>query len=57
MELKVNNTKLDLTGTVSGSFKDYTLGEVTINAGPGTIEIKCLTEVPTINVFKFIPKA
>lgn len=57
MELKVNGTKLNLTGTVSGSFADYLLGEVTINAGPGTIEIKCLTEVPTINVFKFIPKA
>ena len=56
MELKVNGTKLDLTGTVSGnSFTDYLLGEVTLAAGPGTIEIKCLTTVPTINMFRFIP--
>lgn len=56
MELKVNGTKLDLTGTVSGnSFTDYLLGEVTLTAGPGTIEIKCLTTVPTINMFRFIP--
>ena len=57
MELKVNNVKLNLTNTVSGGFADYLLGEVTLTAGPGTIEIKCLTEVPTINLFKFIPKA
>ena len=55
MELKVNGTKLTLTNTVSGSFKDYVLGEVTIDAGPGTIEITCKTAVPTINLFKFIP--
>ena len=56
MDLKVNGVKLDLTGTVSGSFTDYTLGEVNITtAGPGTIEIKCNTTVPTINLFKFIP--
>ena len=56
MELKINGTKLDLTGTVSGnSFTDYLLGEVTLAAGPGTIEIKCLTTVPTINMFRFIP--
>ena len=56
MEVKVNGTKLNLTGEVSGnSFTDYLLGEVSLAAGPGTIEIKCLTTVPTINMFRFIP--
>ena len=58
MEVKVNGTKLNLTGSVSGnSFTDYLLGEVTLAAGAGTIEIKCLTTVPTINMFRLIPKA
>ena len=58
MELKVNNTPLTLSGTVSGnSFTDYLLGEVTLTAGKVTIEIKCLTAVPTINLFRFIPNA
>ena len=58
MEIKVNNVKLNPTGTVSGnSFTDYLLGEVTLTAGKGTIEIKCLTTMPCINMFRFIPKA
>ena len=58
MEVKVNGVKLNLTGEVSGnSFTDYLLGEVTLAAGAGTIEIKCLTTTPTINMFRFIPKA
>ena len=58
MEVKVNGTKLNVTGTVQGnSFTDYLLGEVTLAAGAGTLEIKCLTVVPTINMFRFIPKA
>ena len=58
MEIKVNNVKLNPTGTVSGnSFTDYLLGEVTLTAGKGTIEVKCLTTMPCINMFRFIPKA
>jgi len=57
MELKINGVKLDLTGEVSGSFTEYLLGEVTLTAGAGTVEIKCLTTVPTINMFRFVPKA
>ena len=58
MEIKVNNVKLNPTGTVSGnSFTDYLLGEVTLAAGKGTIEITCLTAVPCINMFRFLPKA
>ena len=58
MEIKVNGVKLNPTGTVSGnSFTDYPLGEVTLAAGKGTIEIKCLTTVPCINMFRFLPKA
>ncbi len=56
MQLKVGDTNLTLTGTVSGnSFTDYLLGEVALAAGQATIEIKCLTAVPTINMFRFIP--
>ena len=58
MELKVNNNKLTLTGTVSGnSFTNYALGEVTLTAGKNVIEITCLVSVPSINLFKFVPKA
>ena len=56
MVLKLNNVKLDLSGTVSGnSFTDYLLGEVTLEAGEGSIEITCVSAVPTINLFRFIP--
>lgn len=58
LELKINGVKLDLTGIVSGnSFKDYLLGEVTLAVGKVTIEITCITSVPTINLFRFVPKA
>ena len=57
-EIKINGTKLDLSGEVSASsFTDQLLGEVTLAAGKVTIEIKCLEKVPTINLFRFIPKA
>ena len=58
MEVKVNNTAVAATGTVSGStFTDYLLGEVNLNAGENVITIKCLTTVPTMNLLRFIPKA
>ena len=58
MTLKVNNEPLTLSGTVSGSsFTDYLLGEVTLAAGPASIEITCVTAVPTINLFRLLPKA
>lgn len=57
MELTVNGNAVTLAGTVSGSFTSYLLGEVNLNAGANVMTIKCLTTVPTINMFRFIPKA
>ena len=58
MTIKVNNVVVAASGTVSGnSFTDYLLGEVNLTAGENTIEITCLTTVPTINMFRFLPKA
>ena len=58
MTVKVNGTVITPSGTVSGnSFTDYLLGEVTLKAGENEIEITCLTTVPTINMFRFLPKA
>ncbi len=58
MELKVNGTKVEMSGTVApSSFSTYLLGDVTLAAGKNTIEIKCISAVPGINLFKFIPKA
>ena len=58
MELKVNGTKLDLIGEVApGTFNTYLLGDVTLTAGKNVITIKCITSVPGINLFNFIPKA
>ena len=58
MELKVNGVKLDLTGEVApGTFATYLLGDVTLTAGKNVITIKCISSVPGINLFNFIPKA
>lgn len=57
MELTVNGNAVTLAGTVSGSFTSYLLGEVNLNADANVMTIKCLTTVPTINMFRFIPKA
>lgn len=58
MELTLNGAKLTLSGEVAaGTFETYLLGEVTLNAGKNTIEIKCISAVPGINLFKFVPKA
>ena len=58
MELKVNDVKLDLTGEVApGTFATYLLGDVTLTAGKNVITIKCISSVPGINLFNFIPKA
>ena len=58
MEVKVNGTAVNATGSVSGnSFTDHLLGEVNLTAGENTITIKCLTTVPTMNMLRFIPKA
>ena len=57
MELKVNGVKLDLTGEVApGTFATYLLGDVTLTAGKNTITIKCISSVPGINLFNFVPK-
>lgn len=56
MTLKVGNTTMTPTGTVSGNtFTEYPIGQITLAAGPSTIEITCNTSVPGINLFKFIP--
>lgn len=56
IELKVNGTVIPLTGVVSGSsFTYYTLGVVSLNNGTNTIEIKCLTTAPQMNLFRFVP--
>lgn len=58
MEFSVNDVKLTLSGEVSGSsFNNYYLGEVTLAQGDNTITIKCLTVVPQMNTFRFIPNA
>ena len=58
MELTLNGAKLTLSGEVAaGTFETYLLGEVTLNASKNTIEIKCISAVPGINLFKFVPKA
>lgn len=58
LEIKINGTKLNITTEVSSSsFTDFLLCEVTLAAGKATIEIKCIEKVPTINLFRFIPKA
>ena len=58
MELTLNGAKLTLSGEVAArTFETYLLGEVTLNAGKNTIEIKCISAVPGINLFKFVPKA
>ena len=57
MELTLNGAKLTLSGEVAArTFETYLLGEVTLNAGKNTIEIKCISAVPGINLYKFIPK-
>ena len=56
IELKVNGTVISLTGEISGSsFVYYDLGVVALNSGANTIEIKCLTTAPQMNLFRFIP--
>ena len=59
MTLKVNGTVVTSSASVSGNtFTEYLIGDVTFSsAGPATIEITCITSVPGINLFKFIPKA
>ena len=58
IELKINGNKLDMEGTVlGGAFAIYTLGEVNLTAGPNTMTIECKTDAPTIDLFRFIPKA
>ena len=58
IELKVNGNVIALSGTISGSsFKLYELGNVALVAGNNTIEIKCLTTAPQMNMFRFVPLA
>lgn len=58
IELKLNGNVVALTGTISGSsFKLYELANVALVAGNNTIEIKCLTTAPQMNMFRFVPLA
>ena len=58
MTLKLNDDVVTTTAVVnSNSFIEYEIADVTLTAGPATIEITCVTSVPGINYFKFIPKA
>ena len=59
MEVKVNGgAALSMSGSVtSGAFKLYELGEITLNAGANVLTIKSLTDIPTIDLFRFVPKA
>ena len=56
MTLKINGITLDLTGEVKGSsFNNYYLGEVMLGKTDCEIEITCLTAVPQMNLFRFVP--
>ena len=56
MTLKINGITLDLTGEVKGSsFNNYYLGEVILDKTDCEIEITCLTAVPQMNLFRFVP--
>lgn len=58
IELKFNNTKLDLTGTVTGrSNADYILGVVNTQIGENTITITNKEAAPAIDFFKLVPNA
>ena len=58
MTLKVNGVTMALSGKVSGSsFNNYYLGQVQLGKTDCQIEITCLTAVPQINLFRFIPNA
>ena len=59
MEVKVNGgDALVMSGSVtSGAFNLYELGEATLAAGPNTITIKSLTDIPTIDLLRILPKA
>ena len=58
IELKFNNAKLNLTGTVTGrSNADYELGVVTTQVGENTITITNKEAAPAIDFFKLVPNA
>ena len=58
MTLKVGGNIVNSTVSVTGStFTEYEIGDVALTAGSVNIEITCITSVPSINLFKFIPKA
>ena len=59
MEVKVNGgDALTMTGSVtSGAFNLYELGEITLTAGANVLTVKSLTDIPTIDLFRFVPKA
>ena len=58
MKFELNDQVITLSGEVAPStFNTYLLGDVTLKTGTNTIKITCITSVPSINLFKFIPKA
>ena len=57
MEIKINGQVVAISSSVSGySFVTFVLGEVTLAAN-NTMEVKNLGGIPSIDLFKFQPKA
>ena len=66
MEIKVNGAAVTLAGQAEGgTFTDYKLADVALNAGKNTMTVKNLaadaedgtTTICTIDLFEFVPKA
>ena len=55
MELTINEATIPLNQEITGSFKEYNLGFVNLNLGPGTIVVKAKGTMPTINMFRLVP--
>ena len=57
MEIKINGQAVTISGSVSGyTFTTYVLGDVTLAAN-NTMEVKNVSGIPSIDFFKFQPKA
>ena len=55
MELTINEATIPLNQEITGSFKEYNLGFVNLNLGPGSIVIKAKGTMPTISMFRLVP--
>ena len=66
MEIKINDAAVTISGQAEGgTFTDYKLADVALNAGKNTMTVKNLaadaedgtTTISTIDLFEFVPKA